>query len=61
MFLGDDWTDEDGFRAVNELGGTSVAVAVDRDSAARYRLGGVADVLAWLRQNVEVLHGRGPA
>jgi trehalose 6-phosphate phosphatase len=61
VFLGDDWTDEDGFRAVNELGGTSVAVAVDRDSSARYRLGGVADVLAWLRRSVEVLPARGSA
>lgn len=50
VFVGDDWTDEDGFRKVNALGGVSVAVAVDRETAARYRLGGVAEVHAWLRR-----------
>jgi trehalose 6-phosphate phosphatase len=61
VFLGDDWTDEDGFLAVNELEGTSVAVAVDRDTHARYRLRGVADVLAWLRRSVTALPARGHA
>jgi len=49
IFVGDDWTDEDGFRAVNDAGGVSVAVAVDRDTHARYGLGGVSDVHEWLR------------
>jgi trehalose 6-phosphate phosphatase len=55
VFLGDDWTDEDGFRTVNDLGGVSIAVAVDRETQARYRLGGVTDVHAWLRRTLEVL------
>lgn len=55
VFAGDDWTDEDGFRAVNHLGGMSIAVAVDRASEARYRLDGVDDVHEWLRRTVEVL------
>lgn len=59
VFLGDDWTDEDGFVAVNDLGGVSVAVGVDRDTHARYRLGGVADVLAWLRRSAAALPARG--
>ena len=50
VFVGDDWTDEDGFRVVNDAGGISVAVAVDRDTAARYRLGGVAEVRQWLER-----------
>lgn len=55
IFVGDDWTDEDGFRAVNDAGGVSVAVAVDRETSARYRLGGVADVHDWLRQSLAAL------
>ncbi len=48
VFVGDDVTDEDGFRAVNALGGLAVRVGGDDQTAARYRLPGVAAVRAWL-------------
>jgi trehalose 6-phosphate phosphatase len=49
VFLGDDVTDEAGFRAVNELGGISVRVGgPDRPTAARYRVDNVMRVLQLL-------------
>jgi trehalose 6-phosphate phosphatase len=48
VFVGDDVTDEDGFHAVNAMRGISVRVGEDRDSAAAYALGSVADVRHWL-------------
>ena len=49
VFVGDDVTDEDGFRVVNELGGLSIRVGDGRESAARYVLHDVASVRDWLR------------
>lgn len=49
VFIGDDVTDEDGFRAVNALGGLSVKVG-DGETAARSRLAGIDAVLDWLEQ-----------
>lgn len=48
-FVGDDVTDEDGFRAVNEMGGVSVLAGPARATGARHRLPDVASVVAWLR------------
>ncbi|HYW14821.1 MAG TPA: trehalose-phosphatase [Allosphingosinicella sp.] len=48
VFVGDDLTDEDGFRAAAALGGEGVLVGPARSSTARWRLDGVADVTAWL-------------
>ncbi|HET9638617.1 MAG TPA: trehalose-phosphatase [Allosphingosinicella sp.] len=48
VFVGDDLTDEDAFRAAAALGGEGVLVGPDRPSAARWRLDGVADVTSWL-------------
>lgn len=48
VMLGDDLTDEDGFRAASALGGFGVLVGAPRQTAARYRLPDVAAVLAWL-------------
>lgn len=48
VMLGDDLTDEDGFRAAEALGGFGVLVGPTRETAARYRLPDVAAVLAWL-------------
>jgi len=50
LFVGDDVTDEDAFRAARELGGAGILVGAPRDTAAQYRLGGVAAVAAWLEQ-----------
>ena len=50
LFVGDDVTDEDAFRAAAELGGAGVLVGAPRETAARYRLGNVAAVAAWLEQ-----------
>jgi trehalose 6-phosphate phosphatase len=49
LFMGDDLTDEHAFEAAAELGGAGVLVGAPRDTAARYRLAGVAEVAAWLR------------
>ena len=49
VFVGDDVTDEDGFRVVNELGGLSVRVGRGNETAAHYALDDVASVRDWLR------------
>lgn len=48
IFVGDDLTDEPGFREINARGGTSVLVGEREDSAARYSLPDPASVRAWL-------------
>ncbi len=48
VFIGDDVTDEDGFRAAADLGGFGIHVGTRPDTAARYRLAGVAAVHSWL-------------
>jgi trehalose 6-phosphate phosphatase len=48
VFVGDDLTDEDAFRAAASLGGEGVLVGAARPSAARWRLEGVAQVMSWL-------------
>lgn len=50
VFVGDDLTDEHAFRAAASRGGAGVLVGPMRDSAARYRLDGVAAVAAWLEE-----------
>lgn len=50
VMLGDDLTDEDGFRAATELGGFGVLVGPPRETAARYGLPGVTAVLDWLER-----------
>lgn len=50
VMLGDDLTDEDGFRAAQALGGFGVLVGPPRDTAARFSLPDVAAVLDWLEQ-----------
>lgn len=53
VFIGDDLTDEDGFDAVNRLGGHSIAVGLDRPSRARWRLRDEQHVLSWLERGAE--------
>jgi trehalose 6-phosphate phosphatase len=48
VFVGDDRTDEDGFAAVNRLGGHSIRVGREGPSAARYRLDDAPAVREWL-------------
>lgn len=49
VFIGDDVTDEDGFKACEMLGGFGILVGERAGSAARYRLSHVKDVHAWLK------------
>ena len=48
VMLGDDLTDEAGFRAAEALGGFGVLVGSYRSTAARYGLRDVAEVMDWL-------------
>ncbi|MBC7984925.1 MAG: trehalose-phosphatase [Candidatus Obscuribacterales bacterium] len=50
VFVGDDVTDEDGFAAVNALGGYSIRVGCEEPTVATYRFGSVPAVVAWLRE-----------
>ena len=52
VFVGDDVTDEDGFRAVQALKGQGVAVGAPRPTAARFRLADVDTALAWLEASL---------
>ena len=48
IFIGDDLTDETAFEAVNSVGGVSIAVNVQRPTAARFFLPSVSAVHDWL-------------
>jgi len=55
VFIGDDVTDEYGFRVVNAMGGHTIKVG-DGPSAARWRLENPASTRAWLQAWLESLH-----
>jgi alpha,alpha-trehalase len=57
VYLGDDATDEDAFRAVR-MGGVGVLVGRPRRSAARYRLTGPAEVRELLVRWRQLIEGR---
>jgi trehalose 6-phosphate phosphatase len=62
VFIGDDTTDEDGFRVVNALGGTSIRVGDLDGSAALHSLSDVDAVRQWLAAAVEPrIAGKGDA
>ncbi|MBF0166464.1 MAG: trehalose-phosphatase [Alphaproteobacteria bacterium] len=48
VFVGDDVTDEEGFREVNSRGGLSIRVGREGATEACFQAGSVADVVAWL-------------
>ncbi|MEE4350138.1 MAG: trehalose-phosphatase [Pacificimonas sp.] len=48
VFVGDDVTDEDGFRAAKALGGFGILVGAPRETEAAYRLPTVDEVHGWL-------------
>lgn len=50
-FIGDDVTDEDGFVAVNALGGYSIRVGIVDPTSARYEVPDVSAVVDWLKQS----------
>ncbi len=53
VFVGDDLTDEDGFRVVRAFGGTGVLVGGLRETYADYRLGNVEAVHHWLERGLQ--------
>ncbi|WP_420141272.1 trehalose-phosphatase [Sphingomonas sp.] len=55
IFIGDDHTDEAGFRAAAALGGAGILVGPERETAAGYRLEGVAETLDWLDAAADAL------
>ena len=48
VFIGDDATDEDGFAAVNRLGGHSIRIGNSTATAASWRIDNVETLLDWL-------------
>lgn len=52
IFIGDDLTDEDGFIAVNNIGGVSIHIGALLGSMARYALPDPAALRAWLAAGV---------
>ncbi len=55
VFAGDDVTDEDGFAAVNEMGGLSVRIGEASRSAARWHFANIAELRDWLRGALHLL------
>lgn len=48
VFVGDDVTDEDGFAAVNEMGGLSVRIGDAPGSAAHWHFANISELRDWL-------------
>jgi trehalose 6-phosphate phosphatase len=53
LVMGDDVTDEDGFRAAAEMGGAGILVGPPRPTAAAWRLEDVAAATRWLERAAE--------
>lgn len=54
IFIGDDITDEDGFRAVNALGGMSIKIG-DGPTVAQYQFKNTGELQSWLQQLTHLL------
>lgn len=59
LFVGDDVTDEDGFKAANALNGSSILVGERKDSVARFALEDVAAVHRWLEDGIRDQQNKG--
>lgn len=57
IFVDDDVTDENGFRALKETGGHSVRVGPVENSAARFQADGGEQFISWLDAAWETKHG----
>jgi trehalose 6-phosphate phosphatase len=57
VFIGDDVTDEDGFRAVNRHGGHSIQVGTRLPTDATCRIASVGDLHRWLSRMADGLDG----
>jgi trehalose 6-phosphate phosphatase len=57
VFIGDDVTDEDGFRVVNRHGGLSIQVGARLPTEATSRIGSVTDLHRWLASIADSLSG----
>ena len=58
VFVGDDLTDEDGFRAANRFSGHAIRVGRGGKSLARWRIGAPAEVRQWLAEVAAALAGK---
>ena len=58
VFLGDDLTDESGFKVVNQMGGYAVKVG-QGDTGAKWRLDSVAAVQQWLLELIAIPSSQG--
>ena len=56
LFIGDDVTDESGFKAVNRLGGISIRVGEAANTCARHALRDVTHVIDWLEERIADSH-----
>jgi trehalose 6-phosphate phosphatase len=57
VYIGDDWTDEDGFRAVLAAGGRAIRVGAPRATLATEGLSDPAALRDWLAQSLAALSG----
>ncbi|MFQ5954548.1 MAG: trehalose-phosphatase [Kiloniellales bacterium] len=58
VYCGDDATDEHGFAVVNRFGGVSIHVGDGTETLARWRVGSVDELVAWLTTLPQALTGR---
>ncbi|GAF95451.1 unnamed protein product, partial [marine sediment metagenome] len=54
VYIGDDLTDEDAFRAVNKIGGISILVGRRKDSSAKYYLKSTKDTEKFLGELTQI-------